>query len=137
MISNVEDTTQMFRKALNILFVSNAQGTSLGVAVAIVTHGLMSFFMPTLKTIAGVDFEIFRFWHHIAFWVVAFNIKPYLNRHKPDPKIEAAINQIEDMVAKGQISKAQAKLKYYELSQRVVESVTLSQKDDSSEPAQQ
>ncbi len=125
MINNVEDTTQMLRKALNILFVSNGQGTSLGVAVAIVTHGFMSFFMPTLKTVAGVDFEVFRFWHHTAFWVVAFNIRPYFNRNKTNPRIEAAINKIKEMEQNGQITKAQAKLRYHELSLRVLENVSL------------
>ncbi len=120
---NSDETTQLFRKSLNFLFVANREGTSLGVVMGVVSHGVIGVLMPTLKTISGLDFGSVKIWHLIALWVVAFNIRPYINRNKTDPKIEAAINQIEDMVAKGQISKAQAELRYNQLSLRVLESV--------------
>lgn len=125
---NSEESTQLLRKSLNFLFVANKQGTSLGVVLGVVSQGAISFLMPTLKTIAGVDFEAIKVWHLMCFWVVVFNIRPYLNRHKPDPKIEAAIIQIRKMETNGQITKAHAKLQYYELSQRVLASVTIDTK---------
>ncbi|MBY8259593.1 hypothetical protein KW534_02725 [Vibrio fluvialis] len=137
MTGNVDEFTQISRKALNILFVSNAQGTSLGVACGIISHGLLAFFMPTLKTIGGLDFDAIKFWHLTAFWVFIFNIKPYLNRHKPDPKIEKALQNIKDMESQGLITKTHAELQYIQLSQRVVASVTLPDTDKSGEPAQQ
>ncbi|MDH6024945.1 hypothetical protein [Vibrio splendidus] len=125
---NSEESTQLLRKSLNFLFVANKQGTSLGVVLGLASQGTIGFLMPTLKTIAGVDFEAIKVWHLMCFWVFIFNIKPYFNRHKPDPKIEAAINQIKQMETNGQITKAQAKLQYYELSQRVLSSVTIDTK---------
>lgn len=137
MIGDSDEFTQICRKALNILFVSNAQGTALGVACGLISQGLLAFFMPTLKTIGGLDFDAIKFWHLTAFWVFIFNIKPYMNRHNPDPKIEAAIAQIKSLESKGLITKAQAKIQYLELSQRVVSSVTLSDEEKPREPAQQ
>ncbi|OOQ70159.1 hypothetical protein C1S86_11375 [Vibrio parahaemolyticus] len=127
---NSDETTQLFRKSLNFLFVANREGTSLGVVMGVVSHGVIGVLMPTLKTISGLDFGSVKIWHLIALWVVAFNIRPYINRNKTDPKIEAAINQIEDMVAKGQISKAQAELRYNQLSLRVLESVHMKTPQD-------
>lgn len=132
---SAEDSTQLFRKSINFLFVSNKQGTSLGVIMGVVSHGCLSLLMPTLKTIAGLDFGTIKIWHLIAFWVVTFNFKPYLNRNKPDPKIETAIDQIKQMETSGQITKAQAKIHYYNLSLRVLESVTLTEKEPSSQTA--
>ncbi|QXO19238.1 hypothetical protein [Vibrio ostreae] len=123
---NIDDITQLFRKSLNLLFVANKQGTSLGVVMGVLSDGIIGTLMPTLKTISGLDFGTVEIWHLIALWVVAFNIKPYLNRHSPDPKIDAAISKIKDMEASGQITKAQAKMHYHELSLRVLESVKMS-----------
>ncbi|MBT0111951.1 hypothetical protein [Vibrio alginolyticus] len=134
---NIDDTTQLFRKSIGFLFVANKEGTSLGVVMGVLSHGVIGVLMPTLKTISGLDFGTVKIWHLIALWAVAFNIKPYLNRHKPDPKIEAAVDQIKDMEAKGLITRAQAEMHYYNLSLRVLESVTISNPDDSSERAQQ
>ncbi|MDW1999331.1 hypothetical protein R7P64_01960 [Vibrio sp. 2304] len=122
---HIDDTTQLFRKSLNLLFVANKQGTSLGVVMGVLSHGVIGVLMPTLKTISGLDFGTVKIWHLIALWVIAFNIKPYLNRHKPDPKIEAAVGQIKDMETKGQITRAQAEMHYYNLSLRVLESVNM------------
>ncbi|ENH7109825.1 hypothetical protein ABWJ26_000228 [Vibrio fluvialis] len=120
-----DSTTQAIRKALNILFLTNGQGTSIGIFVGIVSDGLITLLMPTLKMFGGVDFYAIRIWHLMAFWVVVFNIKPYLNRNKPDPKIEAAFNHIRNQLEKKEISEHQAKLMYYALTKNVVESVTL------------
>ncbi len=98
----------------------------MGVVIGVFSHGIISMLLPTLKTFTGLDFGSLKIWHLIAFWVAAFNFKPYLNRNKPDAKIEAAIDQIKRMESSGQITKSQAKVHYHNLSLRVLESVTLS-----------
>ncbi|MEZ9345684.1 hypothetical protein AB4166_02355 [Vibrio splendidus] len=132
-----DNFTQIARRALNILFVSNGQGTSIGIAFGIVSHGFIAFLMPTLKTIGGADFNAIKMWHLIAFWVAVFNVKPYLKRNKPDPKVEEAINLVKTQLELGQINKTQAKMMYYELTRNVVESVTVSSTPPERESPQQ
>lgn len=63
---NAEQLTVFTRKAINILFVSNPRGTSLGVLTGIVLDGLIGLFSPFLKTISIINISIVKLWHLMA-----------------------------------------------------------------------
>jgi hypothetical protein len=128
---NDDDITIFFRKSINFLFVSNPQGTALGVLVGVLFQGVMGVLSPLIEKIISLQITAFKLWHSISLGVIAFNIKPYLNRNKVDPKIESAIAHIKELEESGKISEVHAKMKWLELSNRVVESVTLKMDNNS------
>ncbi|MCC0091185.1 hypothetical protein [Aeromonas veronii] len=120
-----EQMTVLVRKAINILFVSNPRGTSLGVLSGIVIDGFISLFNPFLKTIAVINISLIKLWHLIGLGVFLFNIMPFLNRHKVDPSIDEAISYIETQKQLGRIDEWQAKQMYRNLHNKVLDNVLL------------
>lgn len=132
---NPDKLSLHLHNALNILFISNREGTALGVLLGYISSCILSFIKPTLKSVTGVDFEALNTLFFIFCWVVIFNIKPYLNRHEIDPKIESALKKVEDLEKSGKISSEQAKFRYNEISLSILESVTLKTDNESDESA--
>jgi hypothetical protein len=123
-----EELTQYFRKSINILFVSNPRGTSLGVLMGVVLDGVIGLFSPYLKGITMIDIAAVKMWHMIGLGVLFANLPEYLKRKEIDPSILNAINYIEDQKVKKNISAWQAKQMYMNLHQRVLENITLDKK---------
>ncbi|CAK2367960.1 hypothetical protein [Vibrio sp. 10N.222.55.B11] len=122
---NTEQVTVLVRKAINILFVSNPRGTSLGVLSGIVLDGLIGLFNPFLKSVSIINIGLIKFWHLIGLGVFLFNILPFLNRHKVEPSINEAISYIEKQKQLGSIDEWQAKQMYRNLHSKVLDNVLL------------
>ncbi|EGQ7873375.1 hypothetical protein H8Q54_004262 [Vibrio parahaemolyticus] len=127
---NSEEISVLIRKSINILFVSNPRGTSMGVLFGIVMDGLVSIFTPLLKTIAIINLAAIKLWHLIGFGIFAFNVRPFLNRHKIEPSIISAISYIENQKEAGNIDDWQAKQMYRNLHNKVLESVLLNKEQE-------
>lgn len=122
---NGDQISELARKALNILFVSNPKGTSLGVLAGAILDGLLGVFSPAFKSIAWINISAVKTWHLVAFGVFSMNLPSYFKRNNIDPSIMNAISFIEDQKKKGNISNWQAKQMYLNLHQKVLESVAL------------
>lgn len=122
---NQESVTEFFRKSINILFVSNPQGTSLGVLIGVVLDALLGLASPILKTVEALNFGAIKMWHLIGLGVASINIPIYLRRKEVDQSIVKAIEYIEEQKKNGTISDWQAKQMYVNLHNKVLESVTL------------
>ncbi|MCO7519197.1 MULTISPECIES: hypothetical protein [unclassified Pseudomonas] len=122
---NQDNTTEFIRRALNILFVSNPKGTSLGILVGVVLHGIFGIFSPILKTFELLNFSSLKLWHFIGLGVTATNIAPYLKRHEVDPTIQSALEYIKQQLAEGNIAEWQAKKMYITLLEKVIATVAL------------
>jgi hypothetical protein len=129
-----EDITELFRKSINILFVSNPRGTSIGVLLGVVLDGVLGVFSPLLKSVEALSFSAIKMWHLIGFGVISMNAPGYLRRNEVDPSILKAIKYIEDQKKNGRITDWQAKQMYVNLHQKVLENVTLN-KETSDESA--
>ncbi|EQA7395492.1 hypothetical protein ACYEVY_003481 [Vibrio cholerae] len=125
-----EQMTVLVRKAINILFVSNPRGTSLGVLSGIVLDGFISLFNPFLKSITVINIGLIKLWHLIGLGVFLFNIRPFLNRNKVDPSIDEAISYIETQRKLGRIDEWQAKQMYRNLHNKVLENVLLNKEQE-------
>lgn len=125
---NNEEITQYFRKSINILFVSNPRGTSLGVFIGVVLDGIIGFFSPYLKSIEAINISAVKMWHLIGLGVLFTNLPEHLKRKGIDPSILNAIKYIEDQKTKKNISDWQAKQMYMNLHQTVLENITLDNK---------
>lgn len=133
----IEELTQSFRKSINILFVSNPRGTSLGVFMGVVLDGVLGLFSPFLKGIEVINIAAVKMWHMIGLGVLFANLPEYLKRNEIDPSILNAIKYIEDQKAKKNISDWQVKQMYMNLHQTVLENITLDKKtQDQSEKIQ-
>lgn len=122
---NDDELSELARKAINILFVSNARGTSIGILIGVVLDGLIGLFSPILKAIEWLSISSIKIWHLIGLGVVCMNLPSYLMRKKIDPSIENAITFIEDEKAKGNIADWQAKQMYTNLHQKVLDNVAI------------
>ena len=124
---NQESITEFFRKSINILFVSNPRGTSIGVLIGVILDALLGLASPLLKSIESLNFSAIKMWHLIAVGVVSTNLPSYLQRKEIDQSIVNAIEYIEEKKKNGTISDWQAKQMYVNLHNKVLESVTLDQ----------
>ncbi|WP_100636071.1 hypothetical protein [Marinomonas sp. ef1] len=124
---NQEFVTEFIRKSINILFVSNPRGTSLGVLIGVILDALLGLASPILKTVEALSFGAIKMWHLIALGVVSMNLSSYLRRKEVDQSIVKAIEYIEEQKKNGSISDWQAKQMYVNLHNKVLESVTLDQ----------
>lgn len=122
---NGDQLSELLRKALNILFVSNPKGTSLGVLAGVALDGILGVFSPALKTIEWINVAAVKTWHLIGLGVFSINLPSYLNRKDIDQSIINAISFIETQKEKGNISDWQARQMYFNLHQKVLESVAL------------
>ncbi len=123
-----EIVTQYIRKSINILFVSNPRGTSLGVLIGIVFDGMIGLFSPYLKSIEIINIDAVKIWHMIGLGIIFTNLPEFLKRNETDPSILNAIKYIENQKAKKNISDWQAKQMYMNLHQKVLENITLDKK---------
>lgn len=124
---NSDQITVFVRKTLNILFVSNPRGTSLGVLFGIILDAIIGLFNPFFKTVSIINIGFVKLWHLIGFGVFLFNIVPFLKRYEVDPSINEAISYIEEQKQLGNIDKWQAKQMYRNLHNRVLENVLLNE----------
>lgn len=124
---NQESVTEFIRKSINILFVSNPRGTSLGVLIGVILDALLGLASPILKTVEALNFGAIKMWHLIALGVGSMNLPSYLRRKEVDQSIVKAIEYIEEQKKNGSISDWQAKQMYVNLHNKVIESVTLDQ----------
>lgn len=120
-----DQTSEIARKAINILFVANPKGTSIGVLLGVVLDGLLGFFSPILKTIEWASISAVNIWHLMGLGVVGMNLPSYLSRKDIDPSIIEAFKLIDKQKASGHISDRQAKQLYVNLINSVIESVAL------------
>lgn len=122
---NQDHITAIARKAINILFVSNPRGTSIGIFIGVFLEGLLGFVSPLMKTWEWANVAALKTWHFIAAGVIGMNLPSYITRKHVDASIVNAINYIDEQKANGRISEWQAKQMFFNLHQKVLESVTL------------
>ncbi|MFL7010918.1 hypothetical protein [Enterovibrio norvegicus] len=115
-----DNISLVFHRAFNILFIENPSGTSLGAFCGVAFNGLLNMFSPYIKQISSFDIESFDLFSSISVWVVLFNLKPYKNRHKINPKLQAALSEIEHLESENKISKENAKLHYQRIAIQIV-----------------
>ena len=82
---NTNETSEITRKAINILFVANPKGTSIGIFLGVVLDGLVGLFTPLLKSIQWLSISAIKTWHLIGFGVFSMNLPSYLKRKEVDP----------------------------------------------------
>lgn len=125
---NEDDNTRILKRALDVLFVKNPQGTSLGLLLGFIIDGLLKAFSP-LISVDIVNKEFLKEWGFTvwlcAFGVFGFNIKPYKDRDKVKPAIINALKFIEENQKAGRITKIQAQMEYQALIKKVISEVTL------------
>ena len=119
-----DQVTEFFRKAMNILFVSNPQGTSIGVLIGVVLHAFLGLLTPLLTPITWIDMSFVKLWHLTALGVLIMNTPAYLRRDKLDPEITHILQFISDQKAAGNISNTVAKEMYKNLIEEVFHNYT-------------
>ena len=107
--------SSFFRKSINILFVDNPRGTSLGIILGVLVEGV----------VAALGVTTLKIWHYAAAGILCFNIHPFLKRNKIPEQIEEAIVFIDEQVQKKRITELQARGMYMELYQKVLQNIHL------------
>lgn len=122
--------TSITKRALDVLFVLNPRGTSLGIFAGIVLHGVVKVFEPSLSSIEGIDILALSHWHFMGLGVFAFNLPAFFNRNKIDPQIEEALVYIRKQIELGTVNNWQAQQMYVNLHSKVLSSVVLNEKEE-------
>lgn len=130
-MKNYDDLTSYLKIATDILFVKNPISTSMGVLFGIVVHGLLGVLSPLFQSLELVRISAISVFHFIALGILGFNVPSYINRHKISPKIESAINLIEEQLSKGNISKLEAKQQYRSLITQAVSDAKIKEEHQS------
>lgn len=125
---NQDQISGFLRKAINVLFVSNPRGTSIGILIGVLLDGLLGFIAPMAKSWEWANISAIRVWHLMAGGIVIMNLPGYLARKKIDQSILNAIDYIETQKSNGAISEWDARQMYRNLHQKVLESVTLDER---------
>lgn len=130
--TKIDQITAITKRALDILFVANPKGTSLGIFTGIAIHGIVGIFESKLITLFQININALKQWHYIAMGVLAFNLPDFIKRNKIDPKIEEAFAYIRKQIDAGTINRWQAQQMYVNLHAKVLSSIVLNEKTDSS-----
>lgn len=119
----------ILRKAINILFVSNPTGTSLGILFGVILHSFLVLLSPLFVGSDIVDIKSITPFHLIAFGVFLINFPAYLRRDRVDSSIEHAYQFIDKMAKEGKLSKIECVQSYRKLQMQVLKNVTLKSDD--------
>ncbi len=124
---NKDTITAILKRAVDILFVLNSRGTSIGALTGVCGDGLLKLFTPALEAYREtINITQLKIYHLIATGIVLFNI-PSLFRTRELPKeIEDAfetLNRIKD-----QVSREHLKMQYLGLVSEVVTRVQIQPK---------
>ena len=130
--SKLDQITAFAKRALDILFVANPKGTSLGIFTGITIHGFVGIFEAKVTSLLQINISALKQWHYIAMGVIAFNLPDFLKRNKIDPKIEEAFAYIRKQVAAGTVNRWQAQQMYVNLHAKVLSSIVLNEKTETS-----
>lgn len=122
---SAEQITELARRSINILFISNPKGTSIGVLAGVVCDGVLGLFAPALKAIELINIAAIKAWHLIGLGVITANLPSYLRRSEIEPSIVKAIDFIEEQKKKGNINEWQARQMYANLHSKVLDNIVL------------
>jgi len=114
----IEDTTtSIIKRAIDLLFIKNPTGTSMGVFFGIVLHWITMLFIPVIKAWSSIiDINALRLVYFIPFGVFIFNIKPVIfDGQKHDAEYEKELSKIQRAKKDGLISKEEAALQFTNL----------------------
>ncbi len=117
--------TASIKLATDILFVKNPVGTSMGIFLGIILHGLVSLLAPLIASIKYLETSSLNLAHYMAVGIFGFNIRSFKSRHKISPEIEEAFNLIKQMEQSKKITKVEAKEHYRVLIGKVVANTQL------------
>lgn len=92
--------TLVMSRAINILFLYNALGTSYGVLLGVVILAFQDFIASYFPPFGLIDWYGF-----IALGVLLFNIKPMVTKKYLDPDIEKQLVYIRQMLKEGKLTR--------------------------------
>lgn len=110
--------TSLIKRAVDILFVKNPKGTSMGVLFGILTEMI-------LRNFGYLDFSKISTLYYILFGIFVFNLPSALRRHSLDPNIEATLRSITKARRNGSISRQQERDMYIRLFEKMLAQIEL------------
>ena len=114
----VDQATSVIKRAIDLLFVKNPKGTSMGVLFGLLTEII-------IKILGLTGFSKIGTLYYILFGIFVFNLPSALRRHSLDPQIEAALHSITRARKSGSISRQQEREMYIRLYEKVLGQIDL------------
>lgn len=120
----LDTVTAALGRALDILFVQNPRGTSLGIFVGISAYGGFQMITPIAERIREwIDPARVNVYYFIAAGIAAFNLPSLFRRRRLSDDIEDAYEAVHRLKRQG-VSKVQIKMQYLAIANVVVQRVT-------------
>lgn len=124
-----DDFVPLIRKAINSLFLSQPERTSLGIVFGISIQRIYESLLPYLtKKYDNISFPFFSDITIALFTIFIFNINLLMKRKKFPEEIEIALKLIKEAEIKGKLSKVHVKQMYLNLVSQVINSVQINEK---------
>lgn len=123
-----DEASIFIKKFTDILIFQNPIGTSVGAFGGIffytLVHALAPFF-EIVKILKDIGISIYLY---MCSGIFLGNFNKFRNQHKIPDSIDESIKFIDIQVKQGRITKAQAKIHYNSIVQKVVQDITLDEK---------
>lgn len=99
---NKDKFTYHTSRAINVLFLYNSVGTSLGILIGVIATGVQK-----LIALYYPPFGLIEWYGFIALGVLLFNIKPMVTRKYLDPEIEKQLVYIRQIIKEGKFTESE------------------------------
>lgn len=124
MTKSADVFTAIIKRSVDVLFVLNPRGTSVGAFAGVLLEGLVKLFAPLLRRFNDVvDVSDLKTYYFIAGGVVVFNVPTLFKRRELPKEIEDAFETIRR--TKPHMSAVQIKMQYLALCSDVIARVQL------------
>ena len=111
--------TSVIKRSVDILFVMNPMGTSVGAFTGLCGEGILKVFSPALQKYKDAfDLSQLQTYHFLAAGVVLFNLPRFFRRRELPKEIEDAFEAIRR--TKPQLSPVQVRMQYLALCGDVI-----------------
>ncbi|MEW6659430.1 MAG: hypothetical protein AB1424_12295 [Thermodesulfobacteriota bacterium] len=116
-----DNATGYLRKAIDTLFISSPENTSLGILFGLIVDGLSEVFKPFLINYSNfIDFTKIGAMRFIILGIFIFNLPLIIKKPKFPHNIEIALSLIKDAKKNKGLSNLQIKQMYLNLFQKIL-----------------
>lgn len=110
-----DKVTYHVSRAINILFLYNAVGTSFGILVGVTVMGVQ-----TLIAQYFPPFGLIKWYFFITLGIIIFNIKPFITKKYLDPEIERLLAYIRQTIKEGNFTESEERRIWREVIELVM-----------------
>lgn len=124
-IADLDRITLVVRRLLDILFLANPIGTSVGVLAGVVFDAVLKLFQPTWQNSRVVDPAQVHVWHLVAAGILIMNVRMATRRRVPT-QVDALFVELREAYRMKALTLTDLRMRYRALIDAVIAQVQIS-----------